>query len=193
MSRRKSRFEGETTIVIHGRRAEDVVWTLMGATYLALTIWVVSEVLLGDASDNGFAVFMVLAAPFAVWTMAGSLSRLSDRRPFFQADTEGLRLHPGFWPRPLPWSDIRSLSVQAAPFGGAGVGAQNGQIRILLREPGRAPAYPFGTGEIRMDLRRLGLSRKGAADLLRQLKRLRGLPSLLAGEGLRCRDPDAAG
>ena len=189
MSRRKPRFEGETTIVLQGRRAEDIVWIVMGATYLALTIWVASEALSGRAGDgDGFALFMILAAPVALWALAEPVSRLKDRRPFFQADAEGLRLHPGFWPRPLPWSDIRSLSIQTDPFGGSRVGAQNGQIRIRLREPGRAPAYPFGTREIRIHLRRLGLSRKDAADLLRQLKRLHPFPSPLAGEGVGAAD-----
>jgi hypothetical protein len=174
VSGRKPRFEGETRIVIQGRRAEDIVWIVIGTTFLALTIWVTSEALSGRAPDgDGFALFMILAAPVAIWALVEPVSRLKDRRPFFQADAEGLRLHPGFWPRPLPWSDVRTLSIQTDPFGGAGLGAQNGQIRILLREPGRAAAYPFGTREIRMDLRRLGLSRKDAADLLRRLRVLR--------------------
>ena len=170
MNRRKPRFEGETTIVIPGRRIEDVVWAAMGATFLALTIWVVSDAIFGGASTNdGIAAFFVLASPFLVWAMAGPVSRVRDRRPFFQADAEGLRLHPGFWPRPLPWSDIRSLSIQT---GGGGRG-QNGQIRVLLRDPERTSAYMFGVGEIRLPLRMLGLSRRDAAHLLRQLKRLR--------------------
>lgn len=183
MRRQKQNFAGETTIVIPGRRIEDVIWIVLGSAFLAMIVWAASAAAFGGArEDNGVVAFMVLAAPFLVWALDGSVSRLKDQGAFFQADVKGLRLHRSFWPRPLPWSDIRSLSIQTDPFGGARVGTQSGQIRILLREPGRTPAYPFGTHEIRVHLRRLDLSRKDAADLLRQLKRLRAIPSAFAEE-----------
>ena len=128
-------------------------------------------------------LFLVLLWPLAIVGLIAPVSRLWNRKPFFQADTEGLRLHPGFWPRALPWSDIRSLSIRTDPFGGNGAFSRNGMIRVLLRTPQRTAAYPFGTREIRLPLRMLDLSRKDGANLLRRLKQLRAL---------RCPDLDAA-
>ncbi len=73
----------------------------------------------------------------------------------------------------MPWAEIRSLSIQTDPFAGSGGLARNGMIRILLREEQRTAASPFGTREVRVPLRMLGLSRREAADLLRRLKEIR--------------------
>ncbi len=37
--KRKFAFEGETSIMIQGRRAEDILWIIMGAAFLGLEIW----------------------------------------------------------------------------------------------------------------------------------------------------------
>ncbi len=171
---RRPRFEGETTIVLQGRRGPDATYIVLGLVWTAFVTWIVIAMLLDRMQrDQGVIGFTLLTLPVLAWALVGSLSRLRDRRPFFEADAEGLRLHPSLAPLPLAWSEIRSLSLQTVS-GRRGFG---GRIRVLLREPVRSTNYPFGSHEIRLRLFDLGLSYKTAADLLRQLKRLRGGPS----------------
>ncbi|MBC7669984.1 hypothetical protein [Caulobacter sp. DWR2-3-1b2] len=55
MNGRKPRFEGETMIVIQGRRAEDIVWTVMGVAYLALSVKRLHPLSLPLAGEGGGA------------------------------------------------------------------------------------------------------------------------------------------
>ena len=170
MIRRKPRFEGEATIVIDGRRSPDVAYIVLGLVWTGFVAWIVIAMRLDRTqSDRIMIAFMLLTLPVLAWGLAGSVSRLRDRRPFFEADIEGLRLHPSLAPAPLPWSEIRSLSIYTVS-GRRGFG---GRIRVLLHNPVRSIALPFGAREIRLRLFDLHLSYKTAADLLRQLKRLR--------------------
>jgi hypothetical protein len=176
VSRRQPCFEGETTIVIPGRRLEDTILVVFGVMLLAMMAWAAGDAIFSPSPhDAELLALRVLSLLILVWALTRPITRLRDRRAFFQADAGGLRLHPGFWPRPLAWSDIRSLSIRNDVF--APSRGLNGQIRILLRTPQRTFASPFGAREVRVHLRRLNLSRREAADLLRQLKRLRSQSS----------------
>ncbi|WP_165183951.1 hypothetical protein [Caulobacter soli] len=163
------------TIILQGRRTSDIVYLGLYVAWLGLVVGLVIDgVFHGSRDDPGIGVFAVLTLPVLAWAFMGSVSRLRNHQPFFQADAQGLRLHPSFAPAPLPWSAIRSLSIQSDPYGRSrGLGAR-GQIRVLLREPSRSLSYPWGSLEVRMRLMDLDLSHREAADLLRRLKVLRG-------------------
>ena len=180
--RQEAAFEGETTIAIPGPRVEDAIVAVACGIYLAITLGAAGETLLSGASDAELLALVALTSPAALWGLVGSIWRLRDRQAFFTADAEGVKLHPSFWPRTLAWSEIRSLSIQPDPFDDA-LFMRAGALRLLLREPRWTLARPLGWRAIHLRLRRLGLSRKDAADLLRQLRRLRADPSPLVGEG----------
>jgi hypothetical protein len=160
--------------------------------YLAATLGAGGETLLSGAQDAELLALVALTSPAALWGLVGSIWRLRDRRAFLTADAEGVTLHPSFWPKTLPWSAIRSLSIRPDPFDDS-LFMRAGALRLLLHEPRWTLARPLGWRAIHLRLRRLDLSRKDAADLLRQLTRLRANSSPARGEGLRSRDPGAAG
>ncbi|WP_165183950.1 hypothetical protein [Caulobacter soli] len=163
-----NRFEGETTIKLQGGPANSLFYLTITLGFIAAMGWSVVSAM-GRPHGAGELLACLVAIPPAIWFAASLVWRLTDPSPLFQADHQGLRLHPSLLFRPLPWTMIKSLSLQKSPI--RGVAAKD--VRILLKEPARGLMAPFGTREFRLSLQALRLSPRDGADLLRQLRRLR--------------------
>lgn len=162
------RFAGKTRIVLGGRRRDDAVILGLGG-YAVLVLSVLLVLMLRNPERPwGIVAFLVLAILWIGWMARGAIARLRDDRPWLVADTEGLRLHPTVAPDLVPWSMIHGQSIQKSRRASV-----SPVLQVLVRQPVRSLASPLGAIDIRVGLSHLGLTEESAANLVRQLERLR--------------------
>ncbi|HWW26064.1 MAG TPA: hypothetical protein VNZ85_09255 [Caulobacter sp.] len=167
---RKAAFEGDNPVVIVGRRTGDIIMGVCAFLLLALFIFAGVDAARNLQTQWGTALMAVGGWIFFGWILIGVAWRLRDRLPALVADETGLRLHPSLSPRPLPWGEVRSIAFKPARSN-----REPDVLRIKLNTTVRSLSHPWGSDNLRLASPYLGLSRQEAADLLRQLRRLRGL------------------
>ena len=162
---RKARFEGETAIVIQGRRGDDAFFLVV----IGLLALMLLGMLLANAKGAEAWLYGSGLLPFLGWVAIEPAWRLVDRQPLFRADAEGLALHPSVGAARLDWSQLKSIAIEtewARGFSASYLGFRLNQRRL-------SPIWPFWPNRLKLRIAQLGLSYREAQDLLRQLRRIR--------------------
>jgi len=180
----KARFEGDDPVIVTGQRRGDVLLAVISGALLALIVF--AAVVGSSDMDAPTLVLTGGMLAFLTWALTGTLWRLRKGGPVFQADGEGFRVHRSISPDKVRWTDVRSVAIDN------GAWRRPATVRFRLKRRLRSFNHPIGTRELHLALPYMGLSRRNAADLLRQLRRLRGA-TVTADRRLRSPDPDAAG
>src|SRR5690348_6682558 len=73
----------------------------------------------------------------------GALWRLKDGRRALSADADGIRFHPSLCPKPVPWSDVESVTL---------AGSRPAKVEVRLKRRFWSLARPFTSSSVELNL-----------------------------------------
>jgi hypothetical protein len=165
----KATFVGSNPVTVQGRRIGDVIHAVMTGGLVTMFVWAgLYACLQQRPSDFPTALISAVGAIYFGWTFVGAIWRLRQRLPVFTADNIGFRVHASLATQTVPWTNVQSIGLKVGSLRIPDV------VRIRLKKRIWSWGHPFGTHDLRLALPYLGLDRGEIADLLRQLRRLRG-------------------